>query len=74
MSPVSTEMIRSAIRYSGNDGMLGVAVVVVADVVVVDDVVVVVEVVGAAVAVVVVRAGSLDDVQEAMTSAIATSK
>jgi len=74
VSPVSTEMIRSAIRYSGNDGMLGVAVVVVADVVVVDDVVVVVEVVGAAVAVVVVRAGSLDDVQEAMTSAIATSK
>ncbi|MCL1692895.1 MAG: hypothetical protein M3096_04355 [Actinomycetia bacterium] len=53
--------------------MLGVTVVVVADVVVVDDVVVVVEVVGA-VAVVVVTAGSFDDVQEAMTSAIATSK
>lgn len=74
MSPVSTEMMRSAIRYSGKDGTLGVAVVVVAAVVVeVLGAAVVVEVVGAAV-VVVVGAGSLDDVHEAMTSAVATSK
>lgn len=72
MSPVSTEMIRSAIRYSGNDGMAGTDVVVVKVVAVVGGIVVVVVVVE--VVVVVVAAGSFDDVHETMTSAVAASK
>lgn len=71
MSPVSGEMIRSAIRYSGNEASVGTDVVVVGDVV---------ELVGATVVVVaavvvvvsaVVAAGSLDEVHEATTSAVA---
>ena len=73
MSPVSTEMIRSAIRYSGNDGTAGTDVVVVEVGAVVGGIVVVVVVVEVVV-VVVVAAGSFDDVHETMTSAVAASK
>lgn len=72
MSPVSREMIRSAIRYSGKEGSLGTDVVVVDDVVGADEVVVVVGAVEAFVAV--VEAGSFDDVHEATTIAATTNR
>lgn len=72
MSPVSGEMIRWAIRYSGKETSLGTDVVVTDDVVVVGDVVVVVVVIETVV--VVVKAGSFDDAHEATTSADATSR
>jgi len=73
VSPVSTEMIRSAIRYSGKDGIDGADVTVVDNVVVVGEVVVVVEVV-VEVVVVVVAAGSFDEVHEATTRTVAISR
>jgi len=73
VSPVSTEIIRSAIRYSGNDGIDGTDVVVVDVVVVVGEIVVVVEVVVEVVDVV-VAAGSFDEVQEAMTRTVAMNR
>lgn len=74
MSPDSTEMIRSAIRYSGKDGTAGTDVVVVEDVEVVGTIVVVVEVVEVDVVVVEIGAGSFDDVHDAATSTVAMSK
>jgi len=74
VSPVSTEMIRSAIRYSGKTGIDGTDVTVVGDVVVVGEVVVVVEVVVVEVVVVVVAAGSFDEVQDAMTRTVTMSR
>ncbi len=72
MSPVSGEMILSAMLYSGKEVSFGTDVVVVDDVVVVGNVVVVVVVVEAVVEV--VEAGSVDDVHETTTSATAASR
>lgn len=72
MSPVSAETIRSAIRYSGKESSGGASVVAVEVVVEAGTVVAVVEVAGAFV--VVVAAGSFDDVHEATTSANAISR
>jgi hypothetical protein len=65
-------MIRSAIRYSGKEGALGIDVVVVDDVVVLGTVVVVVVLV--VVVIVVVGAGSFDDVHAVKISAAATNR